>query len=425
MTRKQWYRRILCMVLLVTIVYTGYYAYHYIEDNIPNKIHVIENEVGRFDFELPIAAEITSMDEAVVLAGSSEIWSDTLSLSRKDSFSVISDKKGQYTLAMKLFGVFPIKNIEVSVIGETEVLVCGFPIGIYLETDGVLVVGTEKITTISGIVEEPSYSILNVGDYILAVNDEKLESKEELVGLLKASQGKEMILTIRRNDEISKVRITPAKDSDGEYKLGIWVRDDTQGIGTLTYVTADGRFGALGHGVSDVDIGALMECKKGSLYESEILSIIKGEAGTPGGLSGIIHYGNNNKLGDIDINSNAGIFGEGYDVLIDKAECVYMDIALKQDVKIGKAYVRCSVNGEIMDYEVEITKINTSSLSMNRGMEIKVTDPELLKLTNGIVQGMSGSPIIQNGRIVGAVTHVLVNDPTRGYGIFIENMLEH
>lgn len=425
MSRKQLYRRVLCMVLLVTIIYTGYYAYNYIEENIPNKIHVIENEVGIFDFELPIAAEIISMDEAVVLAGSSEVWSDTLSLERRDAFSVISDKKGQYTLAMKLFGVFPIKNIEVSVIGETEVLVCGFPIGIYLETDGVLVVGTEKVTTASGIVEEPSHSVLNVGDYVLAVNDEELESKEELVGILEASRGEEMILTIRRNEEVSKVRITPAKDADGKYKLGVWVRDDTQGIGTLTYITADGRFGALGHGVSDVDIGALMECKEGSLYESEILSIIKGEAGTPGGLSGIIHYGNNNKLGDIDVNSNAGIFGDGYDGLVDMADGEYMDIALKQDVEVGKAYVRCSVDGEVKDYEVEITKVNTSSLSMNRGMEIKVTDQELLALTNGIVQGMSGSPIIQDGKLIGAVTHVLVNDPTRGYGIFIENMLEH
>ena len=425
MSRKQCYRRILCMVLFATIVYTGYYAYNYIKEIIPSKIHIIENEAGRFNYELPIAAEITSMDEEVVLAGGSEVWSDTLSLNNKDSFSVISDKKGQYTLTMKLFGVFPIKNIEVSVIGETQVYVCGIPIGIYLETDGILVVGTEKVTTASGIVEEPSHSVLNVGDYVLAVNDEELESKEELVGLLKASQGEEMILTIRRNNEVSKVRITPAKDSEGEYKLGVWVRDDTQGIGTLTYITADGEFGALGHGVSDVDIGALMECKEGYLYESEILSIIKGEAGTPGGLSGIIHYGNSNKLGDIDINSSAGIFGDGYDELIDKAEGEYMDIALKQDVELGKAYVRCCVNGELKDYEVEISKVNTSSLSMNRGMEIKVTDPELLELTNGIVQGMSGSPIIQNGKLIGAVTHVLVNDPTRGYGIFIENMLEH
>ena len=425
MSRKQIYRRVLCMVLLVTIIYTGYYAYNYIEEIVPNKIHVIENEVGRFDFELPIAAEIISMDEAVVLAGNSEVWSDTLSLDRRDTFSVISDKKGQYTLAMKLFGVFPIKNIEVSVIGETEVLVCGFPIGIYLETDGVLVVGTEKVTTASGIIEEPSHSVLNVGDYVLAVNDEELESKEELVGLLEASRGEEMVLTIRRNEEVSKVRITPAKDADGNYKLGVWVRDDTQGIGTLTYITADGRFGALGHGVSDVDIGELMECKEGSLYESEILSIIKGEAGTPGGLSGIIHYGNSNKLGDIDVNSSAGIFGDGYDGLVDMADGEYMDIALKQDVEVGKAYVRCSVDGEVKDYEIEITKVNTSSLGMNRGMEIKVTDSELLALTNGIVQGMSGSPIIQDGKIIGAVTHVLVNDPTRGYGIFIEHMLEH
>lgn len=425
MTRKQWYRRILCMVLLATIIYTGYYAYHYIEENIPGKIHVIVNRIGKFDFKLPVSAKLTSADEAVVLAGSSDNWSDSLSLQRNSSFSVVSDRLGQYTLSMKLFGVFPIKNIEVEVLGDTQVYTCGFPIGIYLETDGILIVGTSKITTAMGIAAEPAYSVLQIGDYILEVDGKRLESKAEFVEIVKQSGGRELVLTIRRKEEVSKVRITPVKDSSGAYKLGIWVRDNTQGIGTLTYITADGRFGALGHGVSDADTKAIMECRDGYLYDAEILSIIKGEAGAPGGLSGIIHYGKNNRLGSIKVNSSDGIFGESYDKLISQAEGEAMDIALKQEVKKGQAYVRCCVDGEIKDYEIQITKLNTSEYNMNRGMEIRVTDEELLKLTNGIVQGMSGSPIIQNGKLVGAVTHVFVNDSTKGYGIFIENMLEH
>ncbi len=397
MTRKQWYRRILCMVLFVSIIYTGYYAYNYIKMNIPEKIHVVSSDdIEAVGFSFPGCTDETLQNEL-----------------------------GEYTISMKLFGILPIKDIAIEVINETQVLTCGFPVGIYLETDGVLVVGTTTIEGKNGVTSEPAYSVLQVGDYVLAVNDHEIEEKEELVNFVEKSEGKEMILTIRRNGQTSKISITPEMDIDGEYKLGIWVRDDTQGIGTLTYITSDGSFGALGHGVSDVDTGCIMESDGGKLYEAEIISVIKGESGTPGGLSGLIRYSERSELGIINENTAEGIFGEGNAELINKGYGEVMDIALKQEVKKGEAYIRCTVDGEIKDYQIEITKINTSDINMNRGLEIKVVDEELLAITNGIVQGMSGSPILQNGRIVGAVTHVLVNDPTRGYGIFIENMLEH
>ncbi|MBQ9765710.1 MAG: SpoIVB peptidase [Lachnospiraceae bacterium] len=399
MNRKKWYRRILCMVLFVSLIYTGYYAYHSIERNMPEKIHVISSEdIEAVDFDFPGCTNEMTRNEF-----------------------------GEYSISMKLFGILPIKDIAIEVIDESQVLICGFPVGIYIETEGVLVVGTADIETKNGTMAKPAYSILQPGDYLLEANGEKLDEKEELIDIIEESNGDEMILTIKRNDVVSKVKVSPVMASDGEYKLGIWVKDDAQGIGTLTYITSNGSFGALGHGVSDVDTGCLMESNGGSLYEAEIITVIKGESGTPGGLSGIIRYSEESKLGTIKENEAQGIFGACDSALMEKGYGEVMDIALKQDIKKGEAYIRCAVDGEIKDYEIEITKVNAgaSGTKANRGLEIKVVDEELLSITNGIVQGMSGSPIIQNGKLIGAVTHVLVNDPARGYGIFIEEMLEH
>ncbi len=264
--------------------------------------------------------------------------------------------------------------------------------------------------------------VVKSGDYIKRINGETVNSKEEMIKKVKDSGGKEMILTIRRNEEEMNVKITPVETEPEEYKLGIWVRDDAQGIGTLTYLTAQGEFGGLGHGVSDVDTGMLLEACGGKLYEARILSIIKGEAGTPGGLSGVI---NNEKavLGEITKNTSQGIFGKASFELRNIVGSEAMDIGLRQEVKLGEAYVRCKIEGEMKDYKILITKIDNSSHNLNKGMEIKIVDEELLEKTNGIVQGMSGSPIIQNGKLIGAVTHVFVQDSTKGYGIFIENML--
>ena len=210
-----------------------------------------------------------------------------------------------------------------------------------------------------------------------------------------------------------------------EYKIGIWVRDDSQGIGTLTFITKDGKFGALGHGISDVDTGKLLGSINGILYKADIWGIKKGKNGSPGGLLGSISYEKNKEYGTINSNTNHGIFGQANEMLINECTFEYMDIGLKQDVKKGKAIIRCTVDGTIKDYEIEIIKVDYSNSHRNKGMVIEITDEELLDKTGGIVQGMSGSPIVQNGKIIGAVTHVFINNSTKGYGIFIENMLKH
>lgn len=312
---------------------------------------------------------------------------------------------------------------SVSAAGRKQVYVGGTPIGIYLETDGVYVVDTGAITVKDGSSCCPSENIVQSGDYILAVDGEAVNTKEELIACIFQCEGEALIMDVNRQGEQISLKVTPVLDSDGDYKVGIWVRNDTQGIGTLTWVDEEGYFGALGHGISDVDTASLLNIETGTLYSAEVVSIVKGEAGTPGELSGIIHYSGSCQIGIIEENEENGIFGRvtGFSLAVEDETLT--ETAYKSEVEKGAATIRCTVDGTCRDYEIEIKEVRTNSGDINKGMVIEVTDPELLTLTGGIVQGMSGSPILQNGRLVGAVTHVFVNDPTKGYGIFIEDML--
>ena len=210
---------------------------------------------------------------------------------------------------------------------------------------------------------------------------------------------------------------------DGTKKLGIWVRDNAQGLGTITYLDSDSHFGALGHGIHDVDTGELLNISDGTLYLTSVKEIQKGVNGTPGGMEGIIVYNNYNVLGKIKKNTEAGIFGtiDRVDVLF--ANQTPVQLAKKEEVEEGPAIIRCAVDGEIKEYDILITQVNLWSGEVNKSMTIEVTDPSLLDETGGIIQGMSGSPILQNGKLIGAVTHVFVNNPTKGYGIFAESMI--
>lgn len=429
MGRKIWYQRILYMVLAGLVIYTVYAVYSYMDRAIPDRIHMVVNEEGKFEFGLPIEAQLSSQSEEVVFSGESNIPSHEIVLNLSDEFSVFSEKTGTYDLKLKLFGILPFKEIKVNVVEEEQVIPCGFQVGIYLETNGVMVVGTARMADTEGKVVEPAAELVRSGDYITAVDGNVITDKNDLISCVKNCNGNTITLTVNRNGERLEESLRPVEVENGEYKLGIWVRDDAQGIGTMTYVKADGSFGALGHGVSDVDTGKLLEASGGKLYPARILSIIKGESGSPGGLSGVIEYQESHVLGAIETNCEQGIYGTASEELYELCEeycCdAYMDIAFKQEVELGAAQVRCEIDGVIRDYQIQITKLDNSPGNVNKGMEIRVVDEALLQETNGIVQGMSGSPILQNGKLIGAVTHVFVNDSTKGYGIFIENMLEN
>lgn len=326
-----------------------------------------------------------------------------------------------------LLGIIPIKEIQVSVVDEQSVYPCGKIIGIYTQVDGVFVIDTCEIEMKNGKSINPTEHKIKVGDYITAIDGEQIDTKEEMVALVEESGGDELTLTVVRDKKEMDVTLSSVLGKNGKYMLGIWVKDDQAGVGTMTYFTDTGDFGALGHGMGNGENGELLSIEGGKIFNSKIAGIEKGLIGSPGEVKGVIYYGAGNCLGELEDNCDCGIFGEiDSDNLIDfMGESKAYEVAHKQDITRGKAQILSEISGELKLYDIEITYVDYLSIDSNKGLHITVTDEELLDLTGGIVQGMSGSPIIQNGKIIGAVTHVLINDPESGYGIFIENMLEH
>lgn len=340
--------------------------------------------------------------------------------------TILANQTQNYKMDIKLFGVIPFKTVQVQVIPDEMLIPAGVPIGIYVKTDGIMVIAEGEFEGLDHTQKEPAKHLLQAGDYILALGGEEITSKADLTELIANAGGRELVLTIRRDDEIFDIKVKPEQNVNGEYKLGIWIRDNAQGVGTMTYLEPDDSFGALGHGINDTDTALLMNVKSGSLYKTEIIAVKKGQDGTPGELTGIIDYNLENKIGTINSNSIEGIFGVLNDEIAASIQGEAMPIGLKQDIRLGEAQIMCCVDGTTtpQTYDIEIKAIHLDHDNVNRGLEIQVTDPALLLQTGGIVQGMSGSPILQDGKIIGAVTHVLVQDPTKGYGIFIENMLQ-
>lgn len=410
----KWYRRILLLVLLVSLAGGGLFGYYMMEKSIPDEIKIIASKEQEFNFGLPIEASISSVKKE---------QDNKIHLNLSKPVTMVADQVGSYQMECSFLGLFRLKNVNIHVIEDKMLIPCGLPIGIYIETQGVMVIGTGAVNGMDGMNYEPAYHIVQSGDYIETVNQEPVKNKYELINKINQYGDKEIVLGVRRNDGKIQLKLTPVNTAPGEYKLGIWVRDNTQGIGTLTYVDAQGGFGALGHGINDVDTSILMEMEDGILYETEIISVMKGESGIPGELTGIIHYKEESKLGRINSNTPEGIFGTVNEKFLQEIDQKSYPLCMKQNIKLGKAYVRSNIEGSSRDYEVRILDVNMNGDSVNKGIVLQVTDQELLQKTGGIVQGMSGSPILQDGKIIGAVTHVFVQDATKGYGIFIENMI--
>jgi len=260
---------------------------------------------------------------------------------------------------------------------------------------------------------------------ILEVNDVKVYRAAEVQEEVNNTKGK-IELKILRKEDIFNVEIDPVcTKSDGSYKLGVWVKDKTAGIGTLTYYDPETKmYGALGHGITDPETGVVLDVAEGELLNSSVQSVKEGKAGAPGEIRGIF-YEAEVPLGKLEKNTSFGVFAKAYGILENPIYSKPMVVGSKDIIEKGKAYILTTLEGNtIQEYEIQIENIDHSNKSGTKNMTIRVTDERLLEKCGGIVQGMSGSPIIQDGKLVGAVTHVLVNDPTRGYGIFIENMLD-
>ncbi len=315
---------------------------------------------------------------------------------------------------------------SVDVVTETVLVPGGHSVGVRMDVKGVLIVGLEEIETPQGKKVNPGIEAgLQIGDMILEINGTKVYKAEEVQDIVNKIQG-DVKLTVKRKNQKLNVSLTPVvSKEDNLYKLGVWVKDKTAGIGTLTYYDpVNQSFGALGHAIVDPETGSVLSVDKGQLLQAQVQSIQEGSAGTPGEIRGVF-YEADSPLGGLEKNSVYGLFGNAYHPIENPLYSKPLAIGKQNQVEKGKAYILTTLDdNELERFEIEIEKINHQKEPADKGMVIKVTDKNLLEKSGGIVQGMSGSPIIQNDRIIGAVTHVFVNNPKKGYGIFIEWMLQ-
>ncbi len=299
----------------------------------------------------------------------------------------------------------------------------GIVTGIYAKTNGVLVLEVIDYMDTKQRVKSPATGKLEQGDYIVKCNGKNVNSKEALTKLLDQGKKNEVTLKILHNGAYKDVKIKPVLE-EGHYKIGVWVRDDIAGLGTITMYTEQNRFLALGHCISDMDLGVEIDVSKGSIHPCRLTDIRKGKKNQPGALIGYIDYQPDNPIAAIEHNTEQGISGNMLKIPKEMERVDYLPVASKDEISIGKAELINDLSGKRKSYDIEILRINRILPRKSKDFVVKITDKELIKKTGGIVQGMSGSPIIQNGKIIGALTHVFVNDPTKGYGILIENMLK-
>ncbi len=335
--------------------------------------------------------------------------------------NVINNVGEKFKVDIKLLGVIPVKQADVQIVAETNVAVLGTPFGIKMYTDGVLVSNISEIITANGKCCPAKDSGILKGDYIISVNGVKVSSNEDLGEIIIDSNGEALEVLLRRGKEKIAVMLNPVLSSeDNLYRAGIWVKDSSAGIGTLTFYSPQtNTICGLGHAVYDKDSGEIIDFSNGQLVSASIVSVVRGVAGVPGELKGKLEYG---KIARMTANTSNGIYGFlTCDINLDNLT----EIAFSNEIENGNAKILCTTDDEgpkMYDCTVKVRDVNVNNTTQN--LIVEITDKELIEKTGGIVQGMSGSPIIQNGKLIGAVTHVLVDDATKGYGIFAENMLE-
>ncbi|WP_069998186.1 SpoIVB peptidase [Cellulosilyticum sp. I15G10I2] len=409
---------VVCLIISSPIIISHYY--------LPKEVKLIVGKEHIFNFDIPLKANLLK-DQMITVKGEHESVIDTGSISLNKPLYVSMNEAGKTDVTLSLLGFIPLKTVSIQAIPNREVIPCGKIVGIKVDTKGILVLGIGQFE-IEGKIISPCKGLIEPGDMILKCNDMELKAKEDLRDIIETTQKEKIKLTVLRNKEIKEVMVQPSYSMfDNEYKIGLWIRDSTQGIGTLTYIDPEtGSFGALGHGITDTDTKKLMPIREGNIITTTITHIKKGKKGIPGEISGIIEYEDKNIIGEVINNTPIGIYGE-----LDKNKTQDINekkvpIAFQDEVHEGKASILVDLtNDKVQEYEVYIQKVSKYSNEPAKGMIIKIVDERLLNLTNGIIQGMSGSPILQDGKLIGAVTHVFIQDPTRGYGIFIENMINN
>lgn len=350
----------------------------------------------------------------------------SLSVSGLKPVVFFGDETGVYDLSLSI-GPFQIKRMQVKVIPDLRIIPCGNAVGIKIDMKGVMVAALSEIE-IEGKKLHPSKSAgLQIGDVILKINGTDVDTAEEFSQKIQSSGGNTVDISAERNGRSVNVKITPVYDpADMEFKVGMWVRDSASGIGTLSFCYPDEKmFGALGHGVTDIDTGNMVNVGSGELVISSITDVKRAERGVPGELIGSFSS-DSMKVGNIFVNNKFGIYGEASEDFLAGINSELLPIATKTQVSEGPAYILSCIDGEnVEQFKINIEKVSRNAKDSNKGMVVKIDDENLISRAGGIVQGMSGSPIIQGGKVVGAVTHVFVNDPRKGYATFIDTMLDN
>lgn len=395
-------------------------------NGIPTEYNIPVGDEYSLETKFPFIFSINSdnINDIIEISGSDSFVSALFS--KNNIFKLKTLEKGTADLQLKILGLIPYKTVKVNVVQKIQVIPGGESVGVKLNTDGVLVVGITEITDETGKVHNLAASSgIKIGDTLLEINNIKINNASHVSEIVKESNGEELQLKMKRNEDEFVTTVSPVKsEQDGQYRLGFWVRDKTAGVGTLSFYHPEtGKFGALGHAITDVDTGALLSVKNGEIIKSRVVSIEQGKRGKPGEIRGVF-YETTNPIGKIEKNTHLGVYGELFQNIEEGKNKKPMPIAYQHEIQEESAYILTTLdNNKIEKFSIEIQKINYQTKAEPKSMVIRVTDKRLLEKTGGIVQGMSGSPIIQNDKVVGAVTHVLVNDPTKGYGIFIEWMV--
>lgn len=345
--------------------------------------------------------------------------SGLFAINAPESVEAAGDSIDALTAKISILNLIPVKDVKVNVTKRSYVGIGGDIFGIKLYTKGVIVVGVDRVTTKSGNVNPGLSAGIQKGDVITAVDSKAVNNSSELIAKLENSRGEPLELTVERSGKTLTLSLEPELSSNGKYKAGLWVRDSSAGIGTVTFYNDDeGYFAGLGHGIYDVDTGEIMPLSSGEALKATVSGFYKSSEGSPGELCGVF---SRTVLGALRVNGKAGVIGS----LTEPSGAKRIPVALAGEVREGEAHMIATIDeSDPKVYDISIVKVNSSDEDSMRNLVIQITDEELLQKTGGILQGMSGAPIIQNGMLVAAVTHVFVNDPTKGYAIFAENMLK-
>ncbi|SFE92923.1 stage IV sporulation protein B [Paenibacillus algorifonticola] len=420
--RKRWFG----LVLVILICMIGFSTPFQHLASIPNELRLFTGQSKRLQYGVPVHAQVTVDPRMLQVNGSS---TQSLSVNLNEPLSLHSQQSGETRMKVKLFGKIPFKTVKVNVVPDLKVIPGGQTIGVKVKSAGILVVGHHQVTSQNGSKQSPGeLAGLRLGDLIVKINGQQVTEVRKVAELVDQAgiNRKALDIVYKRSGHLGKTVLNPSYDAeDRTWRLGLYIRDSAAGVGTLTFYAPDqGVYGALGHVITDMDTQTAIEVGDGQILQSSVTSINKSQNGEPGEKRA--HFVKESKvLGNVERNTPFGIFGKMNENPTHSYNSSAMPVAFAEEVAEGSAQIYTVVNGQKVEkFDIEIAHVMKQNSPATKGMVIKITDKRLLDKTGGIVQGMSGSPIIQNGKLVGAVTHVFVNDPTSGYGCFIEWMLQ-